>query len=91
MELKICSIEVNGTTARVIVEGNSQEDVMSPAARRLVVTEATKNGLSRCGTSGNEVAYPVDENGETSDDLLLGRSEKPMVGFRCEYNVTAGI
>ena len=62
---------------------------MCPEARQMAIKEAAARGLSRPGLSGNDSPYPVDADGATDDDLLLGR--RPVAAYRCDYRVTGGL
>lgn len=75
----------------VTVQGDGQEEVMSAGAKQLAITTAASNGIARPGVSGNEVAYPVDEDGQTSEDLVLGRNGKRVAAYRCDYTITGGL
>lgn len=90
MTLRVATHNIGDRQGTVTVEGDSQEEVMSPAAKQMAIQTATSNGLSRAGVSGNEVAYPVDANGETSEQLVLGRGGQ-VAAYRCDYNVTGGL
>lgn len=91
MSLSVVGSNLHDRGGTVTVQGDGQEEVMSAAAKQLAITTATARGISRAGVSGNEVAYPVDADGETSDDLVLGRNGKRVAAYRCDYNVTGGI
>lgn len=89
--LTVISEEINDRGGIVVVQGGSQEEVLGPAARQLAINRAGSKGLSRAGTSGGEAAYPVNDKGETSDDVLFGRNGQKVAGFRCDYRVTGGL
>lgn len=88
--LRVITSEFNDRSGTVTIAGDQQEEVMSAAAKQLAIAEASKR-LNRPGVSGNEVAYPVDAEGNTSDDLVLGRSGKKVAGYHCDYRLTAGL
>lgn len=90
MALRVVSTDLKDRQGQVTVEGDAQEEVMSPAAKQMAINAAVAGGISRAGVSGNEVAYPVDANGETSDDLILGRGGQ-VAAYRCDYNLTGGL
>ncbi len=75
--------------AKIVVQAERMEDVTSPAARSLAVQTAASR-LSRCGISNMPSAYPVDANGETDEDLQMGRRQG-VVGYRADYEVQAGL
>ena len=89
-ELHVVSTDIQNRAGTVTIGGPTQESVMSPAAKHLAINTAQADGLTRAGLSGNEVAYPVDAAGNTSDDLILGRGGQ-AVSYRCDYNLTAGL
>ena len=90
MALRVVSADLNDRGGTVIIAGDGQEEVMSAAAKQMAIGEASKR-ISRAGVSGNEVAYPVDANGQTSDDLVLGRGGAVVAGYHCEYKITGGL
>lgn len=90
MALRVVSSDLTDRNGTVIVAGDSQEEVMSAAGRQLAITTASSR-FARAGVSGNEVAYPVDEQGQSDEDLILGRSGRRVAGYHCEYKVTAGL
>lgn len=86
MSVRIITSNINDRTGTVTVEADSQEEVQSANAKQLALQAGTRGGLSRPGLSGNDSPYPVDANGETSDDLIRGKVR--AVAFRCDYNLT---
>lgn len=91
MTLRVVSADyTGGRQGVVIIEGDTQEEVMSSPARTLALETASRS-LSRAGLSSQESAYPVDANGETSEDLILGRGGVAVDKYRCDYKVTAGL
>jgi len=90
MALSVVNTNLGDRQGTVTVQGDTQEEVMSSAAKQMAIQAATAS-ISRAGVSGNEVAYPVDENGNTSDDLVLGRNGARVAAYRCDYNLTGGL
>lgn len=72
----------------VTVQGDTQEEVTSAAAKNLALSEAGSR-ISRPGISGSPSAYPVDAAGETSDALMMGRGQ--VAGYRCDFPITGGL
>jgi hypothetical protein len=72
----------------VTMQADEQTEVLSTACRAEALKEATRQGVSRPGLSGNDTAYPVDASGNTNDDVLMGRV--PVAGYRCDFRVTSG-
>ena len=89
MALRVISAETTARDGVIVIEGDSQEEVCSPAARVLAINEASKNGMSKAGTSGTSSPYPIDAQGQMSEGVILGRV--PVAAYRCDYNVTAGL
>lgn len=73
----------------ITIQADKQEEVMSPTARQEAIKAAAAAGLSRPGLSGSDTAYPVDADGNSSDDVTMGRV--PLAAYRCDYRVTAGL
>lgn len=88
MALRVAGKQLGDRQGTVTIEGDGQEEVMSAAAKQLAITTASSQ-ISRAGVSGNEVAYPVDANGNTNDDLVLGRGQ--VAAYRCDYKITGGL
>ena len=89
MTLTVVAKNLNQRNGTVTVQGDSQEEVMSPTAKNLAI-EAAGEKIARAGVSGNEVAYPVDANVEYSEDLVMGRAGE-VSAYRCDYNLTGGL
>jgi len=89
MSLRVAGIDVNDRQGTIIVEGDGQEEVQSADAKNLALKTAAANGLTRPGLSGGESTYPVDSDGGTSQDLIMGRGV--VAAYRCDYKVTAGL
>ncbi len=90
MALTVVDTDLGDRQGTVTVQGDTQEEVMSAAAKQMAIQAATQQ-LTRPGVSGNEVSYPVDSEGNTSDDLILGRSGATVAAYRCDYKVTGGL
>ena len=89
MALRVVAEDLNDRNGVVTVEGDGQEEVMSPTAKSLAIETASKK-ISRPGISGNESVYPVGPDGQTSEDLLLGRAGE-VTAYRCDYKVSGGL
>jgi len=88
-ELKVAEANLSDRSGVVIIEGPTQESVMSPAAKQKAINAATEQ-LGKCGVSGGESAYPVDADGNTSEKLVLGQ-EGSVAAYRCDYNLTSSL
>lgn len=89
MSLQVVGTNFNDRQGTVTVQGDTQEEVLSSGAKTMALQSAAQNGLSRPGLSGGESAYPVDAEGNTSDELILGQGQ--VAGYRCDYKVTGGL
>ena len=89
MSIKLINADVNDRQGTIIIEADTQEEVTGTPAKTMALRAAASHGLSRPGLSGGEGAYPVDAEGETSEDLILGRGT--VAGYRCDFRVTAGL
>ena len=73
--------------AEIIVSSNSIEELLSPATANLVLQKAADAGLARPGVSNTSGPYPVDADGKTDDDLLMGK--RPVAGYRRDFVILA--
>lgn len=89
MSLQVVHTDVNARQGTIIVEGATQEEVTGTVARNMALQAAAASGLSRPGLSGGESAYPVDADGKTGNDLIMGRGV--VAGYRCDFRITAGL
>lgn len=87
--LRVVSAQIGDRQGTVTIQGDAMDEVLSAPAKTMVLQHAAQNGLSRPGLSGGESAYPVDANGDTNDDLILGRGQ--VAGYRCDYRVTGAL
>jgi hypothetical protein len=89
MPLSVSGNDCNDRQGVVIIQGATVEEVASADAKRLAL-QAAGSRISRPGISGNSSPYPVDAEGKTSDDLVMGRSGV-VAGYRMDYRVTGGL
>lgn len=89
MAFRIVSHNHNARQATVIVEADGQEEVTSLPARQAALDQASQL-ITRPGHDGTATPYPVDENGNTSDDLLFGRAGK-VAGYRADFKFNSGL
>lgn len=87
--LEVVSHDLGSRQGTVTISSPDMEEVAGPAAKTLALDTAAANGISRPGISGHISPYPVDENGETSDELIKGRS--PVAGYRVDFPITGGL
>lgn len=65
------------------------ECLTSLDTRKWVTNEARARGFPARGLGNVPVPYPVDADGQTDDDLIMGK--RPFVAFRADYQINAGI
>lgn len=76
--------------ADFVVESNNIEDIMTAATSNLVLQKAAEKGLNRPGVSNASGPYPVDADGKTDDELLMGQ-RGPVSAYRRDFVVLAGL
>ena len=76
--------------ADFVVEGTDIENLMAASTSNLVLQKAAEQGLNRPGVSNASGPYPVDDAGKTDDELMMGK-RGPVVGYRRDFVVLAGI
>lgn len=83
------SVVTNGR-AEFVVTGNNIEELLAASTSNMVLQKAAEAGLNRPGVSNASGPYPVDIDGKTDDELLLGK-RGPVVGYRRDFVVLASI
>lgn len=80
------------TTGRAdfVVAGNNIEELLDASTAHVVVKRAAELGLNKPGVSNMGGPYPVDSDGKTDDDLLLGK-RGPVAGYRRDFTVLASL
>ena len=73
-----------------VVSGDNVETLMSAATSNLVLQKAAEAGMNRPGVSSASGPYPVDADGKTDDELLMGK-RGPVAGYRRDFVVLAGL
>jgi hypothetical protein len=63
---------------------------MDAATANVVLKKAAENGMNRPGVSNASGPYPVDADGKTDDELLMGK-RGPVAGYRRDFVVMAGL
>jgi hypothetical protein len=76
--------------AEFVVEGKNIDELMESATANLVVQKAAALGFHRPGVSNAGGPYPVDEKGDTDDELLMGK-RGPVAGYRRDFIVLSSI
>jgi hypothetical protein len=87
--LEKLSVVSNGR-AEYVVEGNNIEELLAAATSNIVLKKAAEAGLNRPGVSNASGPYPVDADGKTDDELLMGK-RGPVTGYRRDFVVLASI
>jgi hypothetical protein len=82
----------NITTGRaeIVVSANGIEELLSSATAELALQKAAASGLNRPGVSSMSGPYPVDADGKTDDELLMGK-RGPVVGYRRDFVILASL
>lgn len=75
--------------ADFIVSGNDIEELLAASTSNLVLQKAAAAGLNRPGVSTATGPYPVDADGKTDDELLMGK--RPVAGYRRDFVVLASL
>lgn len=88
--LQIISEKMTPTGGTIIVQGPTQESVVSGEARAFILQHASQR-IAKAGLSNNPPPYPVDADGKSDSDLILGRNGKTVAGYRADYRVTGMI
>lgn len=80
------------TTGRAdfVVEGNSIEELLDASTAHIVVKKAAELGFNKPGVSNVGGPYPVDADGKTDDELLMGK-RGPVTGYRRDFTVLASL
>jgi hypothetical protein len=74
----------------IVVDSDNPEDFGSIAVRNKVLIFARQNGLPDAkGLGGIPTHYPVDSEGKTDEDLILGK--RKFSHHQAEYVVNAGM
>jgi hypothetical protein len=76
--------------AEIVVEGNDIAELLEATTANVVLQKAAALGLNRPGVSNSGGPYPVDSDGKTDDELLMGK-RGPVASYRREYVVLASI
>lgn len=76
--------------AEIIVEGNDIAELLDSTTANVVLQKAAALGLNRPGVSNAGGPYPVDGEGKTDDELLMGK-RGPVAHYRREFVVLASI
>lgn len=67
MAIEVLDVTVTGRNVKVLVRGNSKDEVESADARHKAIAEAQARGVNNPGISSSVLAYPVD-----ADNVEIG-------------------
>ena len=82
--------KVDNNRAEFVVTSTRIEELLAASTSNMVLQKAAAAGLNRPGVSNASGPYPVDAEGKTDDQLLLGK-RGPVVGYRRDFVVLASI
>lgn len=83
----LCS--TNGREAVIVVEAETIEGVQSTESRTLALQKAGALGLTRPGLDRPSGPYPVDAEGKSDEEVVMGR--RPLAAYRQDYKILAGL
>lgn len=87
MELTVVKIDPGPRHTTVTIRGENSETVSSTDAANLAIKTAN---LPKGGINSNPRPYPVDADGNTSDELMFDTTGK-IVAFQCDYRIAPGL
>lgn len=76
--------------AEMVVSADGIEELLSAATANMVLQKAAEVGLHRPGVSSASGPYPVDGDGKTDDELLMGK-RGPVAGYRRDFVILASL
>lgn len=76
--------------ADFVVQGNGIEELLDASTANLVVKKAAELGFNRPGVSNAGGPYPVDAEGKSDDELLMGK-RGPIAAYRRDFTVLASL
>lgn len=82
--------KITNGRAEIVVASPDIDALLSAATANMVLQKAAEAGLNRPGVSNVSGPYPVDADGKTDDELLMGK-RGPVVGYRRDFIVLASI
>ena len=72
-----------------VMKPGTPDQLTSRETRDMLMLECRNRGFPIRGISNTPSPFPIDEKGESSDDMILGKA--PYIGWRAEYEVSAGV
>lgn len=86
---ELTKLNPDGRGATVVLQANSPEPLLSLQAREMAIKVAGELGLAGCGISSQSGTYPVDAEGNSNDDVYMGRT--PVAGYRQDFGLLRGL
>ena len=83
----LCSSTDDGRRVRGVLGSDCVEELNSLAARTEAVKYAASCGIVGGGVSNQSGTYPVDAEGKSDDDVILGR--RPVAKYRNDIEVSS--
>jgi hypothetical protein len=80
-----------GTQFHVFVDADKIEDFGSISTRNKVLSFARSLGFNASGLSTTPQPYPVNEKGETREEMITDPAHNPFHHWQACYEVNAGI
>lgn len=81
----LCVVSGDGRKVTVILESDSLEELNSMVARNEAVKHAGTLGVVGGGISNQSGTYPVDADGNSNEDVIMGRV--PVAKYRNDIEV----
>lgn len=86
LRLISCTKHETNQKRKVVIEADTIEELLATPAKELANAAGGESGLGSPGISDSLGTYPVDAEGKTDDDLLLGR-RTPVAAYRQDFIV----
>lgn len=83
------TVNHGSTSMTVVLQSDKPEELTTRETRDRVIVEARLRGFPARGHSSIPSSYPVDKDGDTDDELILGK--RPVAAYRADYTVSAGL
>lgn len=81
---------MGGGEYMVLLEAQTRQELVEPETKTLAVRTAEFSGIAKASVAEpTESPYPVDEDGNTSDDLIMGH--KPVAAYRRRFILRRGL
>lgn len=81
--------QVGTTQLNILVEADQPGELTTMETRQKVMQFARALGFPASGQGNTPSPYPIDDEGKTDDELVLGK--RPLKGWQVEYVINAGL